>query len=64
MPPMAAFEIGQRTAQDDDAALLAKTLKEEKETDAKLTEIARRVNPSAMSEGQTVEEISLREEAR
>jgi hypothetical protein len=47
--------------EDDDAELLAKALKEEKETDAKLTEIARRVNPSAMSEGQTEEEISLRE---
>ena len=34
--------------EDDEAELLAKTLKEEKETGAKLTEIARRVNPSAM----------------
>jgi hypothetical protein len=50
--------------EDDDAELLAKTPKEEKETDAKLTEIARRVNPSAMSEGQTEEEISLRDEAK
>ena len=50
--------------EDDDAELLAKTLKEEKETDAELTEIARLVSPSAISEGQTEEEISLREEAR
>ena len=43
-----AKELGE----DDAAELLAKTLNEEKETDAKLTEIARRVNPSAMPEGQ------------
>jgi len=55
-----AKELGE----DDAAELLAKTLNEEKETDAKLTEIAGRVNPSAKSEGETEEELSLREETR
>jgi len=43
-----AKELGE----DEAAELLEKTLTEEKETDAKLTEIAEQVNPSANSEAE------------
>jgi ferritin-like metal-binding protein YciE len=43
-----AKELGE----DEAAELLEKTLSEEKETDAKLTEIAEQVNPSANSEAE------------
>jgi ferritin-like metal-binding protein YciE len=43
-----AKELGQ----DEAAEPLAKTLTEEKETEAKLTEIAEQVNPSANSEAE------------
>jgi ferritin-like metal-binding protein YciE len=58
-----AKELGE----DEAAELLEKTLNEEKETDAKLTEIAEQVNPSANSEaegeaGEEAEEVDEAEE--
>jgi ferritin-like metal-binding protein YciE len=58
-----AKELGE----DEAAELLEKTLNEEKETDAKLTEIAEQVNPSANSEaegeeGEEAEEVGEAEE--
>lgn len=44
--------LGEREA----AALLEKTLNEEKETDAKLTELAEQINASALSESSTTED--------
>jgi ferritin-like metal-binding protein YciE len=41
-----ATELGEKEA----AELLAKTLKEEKETDAKLSQLADKINPAAISE--------------
>jgi ferritin-like metal-binding protein YciE len=53
-----AKELGEEEA----AELLEKTLNEEKETDAKLTEIAEQVNPSANSEAGEEEEGEEAEE--
>jgi ferritin-like metal-binding protein YciE len=47
-----AQELGEQEA----AALLEKTLTEEKDTDAKLTELAEQINASALSESGTEEE--------
>jgi ferritin-like metal-binding protein YciE len=54
-----AKELGE----DEAAELLEKTLNEEKETDAKLTEIAEQVNPSANSEAEGEEEAKEGDEA-
>jgi ferritin-like metal-binding protein YciE len=48
---IAAQELGEEEA----AELLEKTLNEEKQADAKLTELAEQINSSANSEGQTEE---------
>jgi ferritin-like metal-binding protein YciE len=54
-----AQELGEEEA----AELLEKTLNEEKEADAKLTELAEQINSSANSEGRTEEGEEVGEEA-
>jgi ferritin-like metal-binding protein YciE len=47
--------------QDEAVSLLAQTLKEEKETDAKLTELAENINVEALQAGQSEESDELEE---
>jgi ferritin-like metal-binding protein YciE len=58
-------DFAQILGYDEDASLLQETLDEEKETDRKLTELAKQINVEASSgEGEESEEEDMRQESR
>jgi ferritin-like metal-binding protein YciE len=58
-------DFAQILGYDEDASLLQETLDEEKETDRKLTELAKQINVEASSgEGEEREEEDMRQESR